>query len=101
MTNFDHTSLSFPLPNVNSVGLQEPGWAIKGGNLCSDSESMLACDFRVDKPSVALIMVGFADSELISTADFGPSIRRLVTSSLRHGVIPVLSTFPEFDGRKK
>jgi hypothetical protein len=86
---------------MTSVGLQEPGWAIKGGNLCFKSESMLACDYRVDKPSVALIMVGFADTELIPAPDFGPSIRRLVQTSLNSGVIPVLSTFPQDEAYKE
>ena len=98
--SFNISSLA-SFSGMTSVGLQEPGWAIKGGNLCSSQESMLACDYRVDKPSVALIMVGFADSQLISTADFGPSIRRLVRTSIKNGVIPILSTFPEFEGRKK
>ncbi|HLY27303.1 MAG TPA: SH3 domain-containing protein [Aggregatilineales bacterium] len=86
---------------MTSVGLQEAGWAIKGGNLCSKSESMLACDYRVDKPSLALIMVGFADTQLIAPPDFGPSIRRLVQSSLNSGVIPILSTFPQDEAYKK
>lgn len=62
--------------------------------LCHPGETPLACEYRVVKPAVALIMVGTNDSGGLPTAEFRANLERIVRISIDMGVIPVLSTIP-------
>ncbi len=64
------------------------------GGLCRSGETPLACEYRVVKPSVALIMFGTNDSGGLSTLDFQANMQEIVQISINMGVIPVLSTIP-------
>ncbi|WP_119066086.1 SH3 domain-containing protein [Aggregatilinea lenta] len=64
------------------------------GGLCRSGETPLACEYRVVKPSVALIMFGTNDSGGLSTLDFQANMHEIVQISINMGVIPVLSTIP-------
>lgn len=70
-------------------------------SLCRSGETPLECEYRVSKPSVALIMFGTNDSGGLPTADFQVNLRRIVQISINMGVIPVLSTIPpkHYDSR--
>lgn len=62
--------------------------------LCRSGETPLECEYRVVKPSVALIMFGTNDSGGLSTADFQANMQEIVQISINMGVIPILSTIP-------
>jgi hypothetical protein len=68
-----------------------PLWADK--TRCRPNESPLACEYRLKKPSIAVILFGGNDVRHMMDADFARQMRRLVEESLAAGVIPVLSTF--------
>jgi len=72
---------------------QSPGGI--GAGLCQPGESPLACEYRVVRPAVALIMLGTNDIHLISFAEFQRNLRQIVQLSIDRGVIPVLSTIPD------
>lgn len=61
---------------------------------CRAGESPLHCEFRLHKPSVAIIMFGAQDLLFTAPADFNRNLRRIVHETIQAGVIPVLSTFP-------
>ncbi|MBN1681043.1 MAG: SH3 domain-containing protein [Anaerolineae bacterium] len=61
---------------------------------CNPGETPVACEYRLVKPSVALIMFGTNDSGGLPTADFRANLQRIVQISIDMGVIPVLSTIP-------
>jgi hypothetical protein len=61
---------------------------------CLPGESPLHCEYRIHRPSVAIIMFGAQDLLFTSTADFDIYLRRIVHETIQAGVIPVLSTFP-------
>ncbi len=65
--------------------------------ICYDYESPLECEYRVVKPSVALIMLGTND--ILSTQDgvYEEGMRQVIEISIDMGVIPVVSTIPPFD----
>ena len=63
-------------------------------NLCQPGETPLGCEYRVVKPSVALIMLGTNDSGGMPAAEFQANLQAIVQISISHGVIPVLSTIP-------
>ncbi len=81
-----------------------PGWAafqvINPGAvfvayICEPNEKPIECEYRVVKPSVALIMIGTNDAyagTLLS--DYEAQLRLIIQTSLDRGIIPVLSTIP-------
>ncbi|MCZ7539605.1 MAG: SGNH/GDSL hydrolase family protein [Anaerolineae bacterium] len=61
---------------------------------CQEGESPLECEFRLHRPSVAIIMFGTSDLLVMSPAQFNTFMRQIVDDSIEAGVIPILSTFP-------
>ncbi|HLY28252.1 MAG TPA: SGNH/GDSL hydrolase family protein [Aggregatilineales bacterium] len=70
-------------------------WKTSNPNFCQAEESPLRCEYRIDKPSVALIMFGVVDVEVMSAAQFNTYMRYIVKDTLDRGIIPVLSTTAE------
>ena len=75
--------------------------SVKGAGVCQENESMLRCEYRLHKPSYAIIMLGFSETQLMEVRDFDILMRKVVQQSIERGVIPILSTFPENQGRKQ
>jgi hypothetical protein len=69
----------------------DPLWADK--EQCQPGESPLQCEYRLKRPSIAMILFGPNDVRHMTDAEFDVQIRQLVDESLELGVIPVLSTF--------
>lgn len=112
----DHAYLSpavnfFAGPNgrgENSFGAQPiaafPGWttdhllspSANHNPACGAGETPVECAYRVDKPAVAIIMIGTNDSVTmgISMETYRANLQRVVEISINNGVIPVLSTIP-------
>ncbi len=63
-------------------------------NVCRGGETPLQCEYRVTRPSVALIMLGTNDSGGLPLDQFQGNLNRIVEISISMGVIPVLSTIP-------
>lgn len=61
---------------------------------CLPGESPLHCEFRVHRPSVAIIMFGAQDLLFTTAEDFDLNLRQIVYETIQAGVIPILSTFP-------
>ncbi len=61
---------------------------------CLPGESPLHCEFRIHRPSVAIIMFGAQDVLFTNAEDFDLSLRHIVHETIQAGVIPILSTFP-------
>lgn len=62
--------------------------------LCLTNESPLACEYRLTRPAVALIMLGSNDTHRVPIDEFAHNIRVIADYSIANGVIPVLSTIP-------
>jgi len=66
----------------------DPTWANPA--MCLAGETPIACEFRVNRPSIVLIRLGTNES---STPDlFETHLRQIIEFSLEHGTIPVLGT---------
>lgn len=63
-------------------------------SLCYATESPLECEYRIARPSVALIMLGTNDVTFTSPDVYAYNINRIVEISIENGVIPMLSTLP-------
>jgi hypothetical protein len=66
----------------------DPTWADPA--LCQSGESPMACEFRLHRPSLALVNLGTHSPP--SMLDFEASMRRLIETSLASGVLPILAT---------
>jgi hypothetical protein len=77
----------------NSSAVRESQWA--NPTLCQPNERPLACEYRLNKPAVAVIMFGIADVLVMTPQQFYRFMRNIVEDSLAAGVVPLLSTFPE------
>lgn len=64
--------------------------------LCQVGESPLECEYRLVRPSIALIMLGTNDVMTTPSGTYESWMRQIVEVSLERGVIPVLSTIPDF-----
>lgn len=78
--------------NANAVLMSM--WANPAACQVEQGESPLACEFRLHRPSVAIIMFGTSDLLVMSPAQFNTFMRQIVEDSIEAGVIPILSTFP-------
>ncbi len=77
----------------NSSAVREAQWADPVA--CQPNERPLACEYRLNKPAVAVIMFGIADVLVMTPQQFYVFMRNIVEDSLAAGVVPLLSTFPE------
>ena len=75
-------------PGFSAASLLAPIWADK--KICQKNESPLACEYRVNKPLVAFIMLGSNDASNPKT--FEGHMRKIIEYSLAQGVLPVLGT---------
>jgi len=76
----------------NIAGPLDATWANPAW--CQGGESPAACEFRVARPSVAVIMFGTNDVAYTDAATFDFFFRTLVIKTLDANVLPILSTFP-------
>lgn len=67
-------------------------WASPG--LCNANESPLLCEYRLSKPSIAIIMFGSLDVQLYDLALFRDTYREVIRQTIEAGVIPVVNTVP-------
>jgi hypothetical protein len=73
---------------LHSWGVFDPMWANK--DWCQPNESLIACEFRLNNPSVLLILLGSNDSGAPDSFDY--NLRKVVEFTVENGVIPVLAT---------
>jgi hypothetical protein len=72
----------------NASSIFAPLWADRAK--CLPNETPLACEYRLQKPAFAFIMLGSNDVWHQDT--FEPQMRQIIEYSIEHGVIPILST---------
>jgi len=71
--------------------LLDPSKADKGQ--CQPDETLLRCEYRLKKPSIAVIGFGYNDVLASTDAQYAERMREIVRESMAMGVIPLLSTF--------
>lgn len=90
-TSFSNESLAARTGWTTSI-LLDPSQA--NSTVCQPGEMPLVCEYRVVKPSIALIMIGTNDIGRISAGQYQANLERIVQITIDMGVIPVLSTIP-------
>lgn len=100
---FSRTSLRDHFSFANTSLAARGGWTTfdvldprrSVAGLCNTDESPLVCEYRVNRPAVALIMLGTNDAAIVTSAEFRDNMSRIVQTSIDMGVIPVISTIPD------
>lgn len=95
--SFDNTSM-LAHKGYSTVSVLDP---LLAPGLCEIGESPLDCEYRVMRPSVAIIMFGLMDIQFLSVEDYKTNMSRIIERSIDQGVIPILSTFVVQDGNAK
>jgi hypothetical protein len=79
-----HTAFTFG-------AVMDPMWSNPA--YCKSGERPLECEYRLVKPSVAIIMMGSVDMEFYTPDKFKEYANWVIQSSKDLGVIPVMNTF--------
>src|SRR5262249_46648555 len=77
----------------NSSAVLDPEWS--NPQVCLKDEGPLFCEYRLNKPSYAVIMFGTSDVLVMTLDQFSLFMHEIVDDTIRAGIIPILSTFPE------
>ncbi len=85
--SYKRTSLA-ARPGFTAASLMAPIWSDK--QLCQKGEGPLACEYRVQRPIVAFIMLGSNDASNPKT--FEGHMRKIIEYSIDQGVLPILGT---------
>ncbi|NWF70697.1 MAG: hypothetical protein HXY40_16555 [Chloroflexi bacterium] len=89
--SFDSFSVA-AVNGLSTASLLDPFWADPAQ--CRGDESPLACELRLTRPSVVLIMLGLMDVEYLRTENSRDFMRQAMDYAIAQGVIPVWTTFP-------
>jgi uncharacterized protein YraI len=73
----------------NTAGVLSPLWA--NSKVCNKGESPLECEYRLNRPSIAIISLG-TNGAWQSDGDYETGLRRIIEISIQRGVVPILST---------
>lgn len=76
----------------NAASVLDSLWANPA--FCQPGETPLACEVRLMRPAIALIMFGTNDVFYLNEAQFDYFLRAIVVETIRQAALPVLSTFP-------
>ena len=75
-------------PGFTAASLLSPLWSDR--EVCDSNESPLACEYRIQKPIVALITLGTNDASRPET--FEENLRKVIDFTLAQDILPVLAT---------
>jgi hypothetical protein len=67
---------------------------VADAGLCQAGETPLVCEYRLNKPAVALIMIGTNDIPSFPGTTYETNMRAIIETTINAGVIPVVSTLP-------
>ncbi len=76
----------------NVAGPLDPTWT--NPEWCNPDESPMGCEYRVSKPSIAIIMFGTNDVNATDLPTYDYYLRSIISQTLDAGIIPILNTFP-------
>jgi hypothetical protein len=83
---------------LNSADLLTTLWT---GEQCLNNETLLDCQYRLDRPGFAIIAIGTNEAYYIhrNPVSFENNMRVIIEDTIAHGIIPVLGTkADDFEG---
>jgi hypothetical protein len=85
--SYERTSLASRI-GFNAASVLNPIWS--DPKQCGAAETPLACEYRVERPSFAFILLGTND--VYHPDSFEANLRKIIEYSIQQGVIPILAT---------
>jgi hypothetical protein len=85
--SFNRISLASRI-GFNAASVLNPIWT--DTQQCRPDETPLACEYRVERPSFAFILLGTND--VYHPTTFEANLRKIIEFSIQQGVIPILAT---------
>ncbi|MBX3080471.1 MAG: LysM peptidoglycan-binding domain-containing protein [Anaerolineae bacterium] len=73
---------------MHSWSMWDPMWADK--TQCEPNETVIACEFRITRPTIVLIRLGTNDGSVPQF--YEKNMRKVVEFAIAHGAIPILGT---------
>jgi hypothetical protein len=95
--SFERPSLAAKA-GLNTAGLLTTLWT---GDQCLSHETLLDCQYRLDRPSFAIISIGTNEAYYIhhDPASFERNLRKIIEDTIDQGIIPILGTkADDFEG---
>jgi hypothetical protein len=88
--SFGHPSLAAKA-GMNSAGLLTTLWT---GKQCQKDESLLDCQYRLDRPSFAIIAIGTNEAYYVheNPGSFEHNMRIILDDTIARGIVPILGT---------
>ena len=90
---------------VNDSLAAKSGWRAenvldpsKNRSPCEAGETPLACEYRIVRPAIAVILLGTNDAAA-PTGKYKESMQSIVALSVSLGILPILTTLPSMDGK--
>lgn len=86
----------------NSAAAFDPFWA--NSRACRPNEAPLSCELRLSQASIALVMFGINDTQVLSRIDYENQMRAIIETILQARALPVLIAFsstPSFLQRRQ
>ena len=95
---FEHVSLAGQV-GYNALTVLDPLWV--DPKICApqNGEGALACEYRLNRPSVVVMMFGPNDMINLTEQQFTDAVRQILDLSINDGVIPVITTFTWHEDR--
>jgi hypothetical protein len=98
----DYFKGSFKRPSLaakaglNTAGLLSSLWT---GEKCQANESLLDCQYRLDRPSFAIIAIGINEAYYVhqTPGSFERNMRLILDDTISQGILPVLGTKADND----
>jgi hypothetical protein len=75
-------------PGFTAASLLSTLWSDR--QVCQKNETPLACEYRLQKPAVAFIMLGTNDA--VNPKTFEGHMRKIIEYTLEQGVLPIIGT---------
>jgi len=66
--------------------------------ICGANETPLDCEYRVSRPSIALIMIGTNDVGILDGATYRRNLETILDKTIGRSIVPVVSTIPTRGG---
>jgi hypothetical protein len=94
---------SFSVPSQSAAsgftaaGPLDPIWS--NPKYCQSGETPLACEYRINNPSMVLILFGTNDVQYLEADAFEGYMRDMIDATIAANVVPVLITFPPLPDR--
>ncbi|GAB4552279.1 MAG: hypothetical protein OHK0023_20100 [Anaerolineae bacterium] len=94
-TAFNVVSLA-AASGFNAAAVLDATWS--DPTLCGVEESPLACEYRISKPTFALLMFGTNDLKSLTPEQFDFYLRKVLVQTANAGIVPIVFTFPNQPG---